>query len=121
MVEMRHILLLGCLLIGSCAFAESSTPHEYRLRFFHTHTGERLDIVYRIGNEYIPESLGRAGVELNVICGYRTPWSNQFLRTHSSGVAEHSLHMEAEAIDIRLPGVKTSIFRDAALQLLAGA
>jgi len=153
MVEMRHILLFGCLLIGSSAFAESSTPPEYRLRFFHTHTGERLDIVYRIGTEYIPESpelvdhfmrdhrtgdvhhydprlldllsdllasVGRAGAELNVICGYRTPWSNQFLRTHTSGVAEHSLHMEAEAIDIRLPGVKTSVFRDAALQLHRG-
>src|SRR5579863_1441603 len=58
-IEVRHILLFGCLLIGSCAFAESPTPPEYRLRFFHTHTGERLDIVYRIGTEYIPESLDR--------------------------------------------------------------
>jgi len=55
-----------------------------------------------------------------VICGYRTPWSNEFLRTHTVGVAGHSLHMEAEAIDIRLPGLKTSAFRDAALALHRG-
>jgi uncharacterized protein YcbK (DUF882 family) len=28
--------------------------------------------------------------------------------------------MQAEAIDIRLPGVKTSVFRDAALKLKRG-
>jgi len=36
------------------------------------------------------------------------------------GVALHSLHMEAEAIDIRLPGLKTSALRDAALALERG-
>jgi hypothetical protein len=57
-----------------------------------------------------------------VICGYRTPWSNEFLRTRSAhtGVAEHSLHMQAEAIDIRLPGIPTSELRDAALRLQRG-
>lgn len=49
--------------------------------------------------------------------GYRTPGSNEFLRNHTVGVALHGLHMQAEAIDIRLPGVKTSEFRDAALAL----
>jgi uncharacterized protein YcbK (DUF882 family) len=65
-------------------------------------------------------SVGRAGAELQVICGYRTPGSNEFLRTHTAGVAQHSLHMQAEAIDIRLPGLKTSLFRDAALALHRG-
>jgi len=155
MVEVRHFLVFACLFTGSLAFADvgASSPSEYRLRFFHTHTGERLDIVYRVGNEYIPGALARVdeflrdhrtgdvhhydprlldllndllasvrrtGAELNVICGYRSPWSNSFLRTHTSGVAEHSLHMEAEAIDIRLPGLKTSAFRDAALALHRG-
>jgi hypothetical protein len=34
-----------------------------------------------------------------VICGYRTPWSNEFLRTRNphTGVAQYSLHMQAEA------------------------
>ena len=127
----------------------------YRLRFYHTHTGERLDIVYRRGENDIPEalaqldhyhrdhrtgelrlfdprlfdllydltaSLGDSGREIDVICGYRTPWSNEFLRTRSAhtGVAQHSLHMQAEAIDIRLPGIPTSELRDAALRLHRG-
>jgi uncharacterized protein YcbK (DUF882 family) len=136
---------------------ESTVPsaHEYRLRFYHTHTGERLDVVYRRGDHYIPEaldeldhylrdhrtgdvhrfdprlfdllydltaSLGDSGGEIDVICGYRTPWSNEFLRTRNphTGVAEHSLHMQAEAIDIRLPGIPTSELRDAALRLHRG-
>jgi len=136
---------------------ETASPaaHEYRLRFYHTHTGERLNVVYRRGDNYIPEaleeldhylrdhrtgdvrhfdprlfdllydltgSLGDSGGEIDVICGYRTPWSNQFLRTRNphTGVAQHSLHMQAEAIDIRLRGIPTSELRDAALRLHRG-
>ena len=136
---------------------ESASPaaHEYRLRFYHTHTGERLDVVYRRGDQYVPEaldeldhylrdhrsgdvrhfdprlfdllydltaSLDDSGGEIDVICGYRTPWSNEFLRTRNphTGVAQHSLHMQAEAIDIRLRGVPTSELRDAALRLHRG-
>jgi len=128
---------------------------EYRLRFYHTHTRERLDIVYRRSDSYSPVALAeldhflrdhRTGEvrhfdprvfdllhdltsavndsngEIDVICGYRTPWSNEFLRSRSAhtGVARHSLHMQAEAIDIRLPGVPTSVVRDAALRLHRG-
>jgi uncharacterized protein YcbK (DUF882 family) len=128
---------------------------EYRLRFYHTHTREHLDIVYKRGNTYIPEALEQldqflrdhrtgdvrhfdprlfdllydltaklhgAGAEIDVICGYRTPWSNEFLRTRSAhtGVAVHSLHMQAVAIDIRLPGIPTAEVRDAALRMQRG-
>jgi len=64
--------------------------------------------------------VGDPNGEINVVCGYRTPWSNNFLRTHGHGVAEHSLHMQAMAIDIRLPGVPTAELRDAALSLHRG-
>jgi uncharacterized protein YcbK (DUF882 family) len=149
------LFLLNPLLGHSATESASLAAHEYRLRFFHTHTDERLDIVYRRGDQYIPEaldeldhflrdhrtgdvhhfdphlfdllhdltaSLGNSGGEIDVICGYRTPWSNEFLRTRNphSGVAQHSLHMQAEAIDIRLPGVPTSELRDAALRLHRG-
>jgi len=131
------------------------SPREYRLRFYHTHTGERLDIVYRRGGNYLPEALAeldrylrdhRTGEvrhfdphlfdllydltaslkdtagEIDVICGYRTPRTNEFLRTRSAhtGVARHSLHMQAEAIDIRLPGIPTAAVRDAAQRLQRG-
>jgi uncharacterized protein YcbK (DUF882 family) len=125
------------------------------LRFYHTHTNKRLDIVYRRGDVYLPEalmqldeylrdhrtgdvhhfdprlfdllydltaSLGDTGGEIDVVCGYRTPRSNEFLRTRSAhtGVARNSLHMQAEAIDIRLPGISASTLRDAALRLQRG-
>jgi uncharacterized protein YcbK (DUF882 family) len=65
-------------------------------------------------------SVGRPDAFVEVICGYRAPWSNRFLRSKSKGVAGHSLHMQAQAIDIRVPGVKTSELRDAALALRRG-
>lgn len=125
----------------------------YRLRFLQLHTGERLDVVYRKGNDYDPDaleqvdhllrdyrngevraydprlldvleelmvSLGRPGGEIDVVCGYRTPHTNEYLRAHGHGVAKHSLHMQAMAIDIRIPGVPTAELRDAALRLRRG-
>lgn len=120
------------------ANSEARPDLPYRLRFFHTHTGERLDTVYRHGDTYdssalstlnhylrdhrtndihsydpvvfdllhdLVVALGRPDAEIDVICGYRTPWSNEYLRSHGHGVAEHSLHMQAMALDIRIPGV----------------
>jgi uncharacterized protein YcbK (DUF882 family) len=133
----------------------SATPRSYELRMHHLHTGEDIDVVYRIGDTYIPEaldqlnhflrdhrtqdvssydpkefdvlhsimtSLGRPNGIIDIICGYRTPWSNDFLRSRraSTGVAEHSQHMLAKAIDIRVPGVSTRALRNAALALHAG-
>lgn len=156
----RHcsLWLIALLLLAPLGqTSESAGPPapEYRLRFYHTHTGERLDIVYRRGDTYLPEALDELdhylrdhrtgdvhhfdprlfdllheltaslhdpGGEINVICGYRTPWSNELLRARNphTGVARHSLHMQAEAIDIRLPWVPTSELRDAALRLHRG-
>jgi uncharacterized protein YcbK (DUF882 family) len=135
------------------ARATITSAPQYRLRLYHTHTNEHIDIVYRAGDNYIPEAIeqlehflrdhrtgavhhfdprlfdelvdltaavGRPQAEINVVCGYRTPWSNAFLRSRSSAVAEHSLHMQAMAIDIRLPGTSTAVLRDAALALHRG-
>ena len=145
--------MLAFVLPASSVVGTLSPPPDYHLRLFHTHTGERLDIVYRRGEQYVPEALtrldeylrdhrtgdihhydprvfdllhdltaklGEPQSEIDVVCGYRSPWSNEFLRTHGHGVALHSLHMEAMAIDIRIPGVKTARLRDAALELHRG-
>ncbi|HEY5055644.1 MAG TPA: DUF882 domain-containing protein, partial [Acidobacteriaceae bacterium] len=66
--------------------------------------------------------LGRPTGIIDIVCGYRSPWSNNYLRTlgPSTGVAEHSQHMLAKAIDIRVPGVGTAALRNAALALHAG-
>lgn len=131
----------------------SSAPEIHRLRLYHTHTNERLEIVYRKGDAYVPSaitelehflrdhrtgtvhhfdprlfdllsdltaSIGDPDAEIDVVCGYRTPWSNSFLRSRSRAVARHSLHMQAMAIDIRMPGVDTAKLRDAALHLHRG-
>lgn len=65
-------------------------------------------------------SLRRPNAEIEVLCAYRTPRTNEYLRTHGHGAALHSLHMRAMAIDIRIPGVSTAQLRDAALGLHRG-
>jgi uncharacterized protein YcbK (DUF882 family) len=158
---LRCVLAIGFLSIIStvCLALDGATaivpPPEpaYRLHFFHTHTRQRLDVVYRHGDTYdaqalaeingflgdhrthdvlaydprvmdllhdLTVALGRPDAEIDVICGYRTPSSNEYLRSHGHGVAQHSLHMQAMAIDIRIPGVRTADLRDAALALHRG-
>src|SRR5271154_1795026 len=149
------MVLLVAAPLGQRLESATATPREYRLRFYHTHPSERIEVVYRRGETYLPDALNQldhylrdhrtgdihhfdprlfdllydltasvndSGGEIDVICGYRTPWSNEFLRTRGAhtGVAAHSLHMQAEAIDIRLQGIPTALVRDAALRLERG-
>ena len=55
-----------------------------------------------------------------VISGYRSPATNHMLSERSSGVARHSLHMEAKAIDIRIPGIQLADLHRAGLKLKGG-
>ena len=66
--------------------------------------------------------LHRPNGVIDIVCGYRTPESNEYLRTRSSvtGVAEHSQHMLSKAIDLQVPGVTTLAIRNAALDIGAG-
>ncbi len=61
-----------------------------------------------------------ATTPFTVVCGYRSPKTNAALRTRSRGVAEHSLHMEGKAVDIRLSGVPLGTLYQAALEMKAG-
>jgi len=65
-------------------------------------------------------AVGHRDGEIDIICGYRSAWSNEFLRAHSSGVAMNSLHKQAHAVDIRIPRVDTLTLRNAALALGRG-
>jgi uncharacterized protein YcbK (DUF882 family) len=131
----------------------SPDSQDHLLLLFNTHTGERIDIVYRHGDEYIPYALakldfflrdhrtgdvrhfdprlydilsdltaavGRPGREIDIVCGYRTSSTNESLRAHTTGVAKNSLHIQAEAIDLRMPGIDTLKLRKAALALARG-
>lgn len=55
-----------------------------------------------------------------VISGYRSPQTNAALRARSHAVAEHSLHIQGRAIDVRLPGFDTARLRDLALGMRRG-
>ena len=65
-------------------------------------------------------SVGRADAKIQIVCGYRTPHTNEYLRIHGHGVARHSLHMQGMAIDIRVLGMTAAEIRDAALALHRG-
>lgn len=73
-----------------------------------------LDLLY-----LLQQSVGVKGA-YHVISGYRSPASNEKLRSSSNGVAKRSLHMQGRAIDIRLPGCELKDLRNAALSLKAG-
>jgi uncharacterized protein YcbK (DUF882 family) len=55
-----------------------------------------------------------------IISCYRSPRTNAQLRESSSAVAEHSLHMEGKAIDVRIRGFDTRKLRDLALSMRRG-
>ena len=61
-----------------------------------------------------------ANQPFHVISGYRSAATNAFLRAHSSGVAENSLHLVGKAIDIRVPGKDTRTLQKAAKALRRG-
>jgi uncharacterized protein YcbK (DUF882 family) len=55
-----------------------------------------------------------------IVSGYRSPHSNEMLRTRSGAVARHSLHLKGMAADVRLTGVPLRRLRDAALDMKMG-
>jgi uncharacterized protein YcbK (DUF882 family) len=131
----------------------STGDQDRALLLYNTHTGERIDIIYRHAGQYIPDALakldyflrdhrtgdvrhfdpslydvlsdltsaiGHPGGEIDIVCGYRTATTNESLRAHSTGVAKNSNHIQAKAIDLRMPGIDTLKLRKAALALARG-
>ncbi|HUL11037.1 MAG TPA: DUF882 domain-containing protein [Methylococcaceae bacterium] len=73
-----------------------------------------IDLLYAVS------VLTRSRGEYKIISGYRAPETNQRLRKLSHGVAEHSLHMEGKAIDLRMDDVSTRTIQQTALALEQG-
>lgn len=126
---------------------------KYELRFARP-GGEMIDVVYRVGDTYIPDALdklnhflrdshneevtafdprtfdvlhtvlakvGKASGIINVLSAYRSQETNDALRASgTTNAAEHSQHIEAKAVDMRVEGVPAARLRDAALSLDAG-
>jgi uncharacterized protein YcbK (DUF882 family) len=61
-----------------------------------------------------------SGRPFEVISGYRSPRTNQLLRSLSEGVAAGSLHLKGLAIDVRLADVRLAGLRDAAVAARLG-
>jgi uncharacterized protein YcbK (DUF882 family) len=57
---------------------------------------------------------------IQIICGYRSPETNEALRANSDGVAENSLHMRGHALDFYIPGVSVATLRAIGLRMQAG-
>jgi uncharacterized protein YcbK (DUF882 family) len=55
-----------------------------------------------------------------IISGYRSPATNEKLRTNGGGQAKNSQHIQGKAIDVRLKGVSTLRLRDLARDLRRG-
>jgi uncharacterized protein YcbK (DUF882 family) len=65
--------------------------------------------------------LNRSTSVIEILCGYRTRETNDALReSGTTNAAEHSEHIEGNALDLRVPGVPAVRLRDAALSLGAG-
>jgi uncharacterized protein YcbK (DUF882 family) len=147
------------LAAAAAAFAPgrllAGTGVDRALSFVHTHTREKLSVVYTAAGAYVPDALMRIDRTLrdhytgdvhridtalldllhelahtlgtsepfHVISGYRSLATNAMLRARSraaTGVARRSLHMDGRAIDIRVPRVRLTDLRDAALDLARG-
>jgi uncharacterized protein YcbK (DUF882 family) len=147
----------ACLFsVAACASTAPSTTgkSERSIALYHTHTGERLEVVYFRNGQYreaalakinhllrdfrtgdkaevdprtldivhdVQQRVGYKG-EVHIVSAYRSEKTNEMLRQRSanSGVARKSQHIEAKAIDFRLPGVDTRRVRDVAVNLQRG-
>ncbi|HEV2530404.1 DUF882 domain-containing protein [Phenylobacterium sp.] len=142
--------LTGATLLGGAARAAATAPRTLSLLNLHTgekltatyfeggeYVAEALEAVNRVLRDFrtgdvhpiapglldlVATLRGRLDTNqtVHVISGYRSPHTNAMLHEHSEGVANHSLHMVGEAMDIRIPGVDLAHLRNAALDLQRG-
>lgn len=152
---MRHLLSnVGLPVLGFTSDDEvPEDGQKYELKLARQ-SGEIIDVIYRVGDTYIPAALDRLSeflrdshndevksydprtfdvlhtmlARLNrpssvieILCGYRTKETNDELReSGTTNAAEHSQHIEANALDLRVPGIPAAELRNAALSLGAG-
>lgn len=95
------------------------TRFNYFLRDHHSDEVRNMDPAL-LDMLYAVSVLTRSRGEFNIISGYRSPETNAMLRKVSHGVAEHSLHIQGKAIDLRTEDVSTRSLRTAALALEQG-
>ncbi|WP_453973035.1 DUF882 domain-containing protein [Amorphus sp. MBR-141] len=75
---------------------------------------ELFDLLWQI-----QQGVGQ-GRTIHVVSAYRSPATNNMLRSRSRGVAKFSQHMAGKACDFYIPGVSTAEIRKAAFKLQVG-
>lgn len=147
---LKTTLLLLC--ITAVSTLSGNTGGERTLKFFHTHTGDTLQVIYFRQGGYDREALDQLKIFMadwrngkqhdldpqlmdilwqlqqvtgstntwEVISAYRSPETNDMLRSRSSGVAKKSQHLLGTAIDVRLRGMDLMELRDNARSLKLG-
>jgi uncharacterized protein YcbK (DUF882 family) len=79
------------------------------------HMDPRLfDVIWEVSRE-----VGR-DKSVYVVCGYRSPSTNEMLRRRSSGVAQFSQHTLGKAMDFYIPSASLEEIREAGLRLQRG-
>ncbi len=75
---------------------------------------ELIDLLWEVHRET------GAREPISIVCGYRSPETNDMLRQRSRGVARASQHMLGKAIDFFIPGVSTDELRAAGMRAQRG-
>ena len=85
------------------------------------HTGEVAAMDPRVIEHLnlVQKTLGGEG-EIHVISAYRSPEYNALLVKRSRRAARHSFHVEGQAVDFFIPGVRPRDIRQVALKLQYG-
>jgi len=99
---------------ASCLAQVDRFLRDFRNGEIHPIDPRLLDILYEL------QVRANREATYEVISGYRSPRTNAALHKLSHGVAEHSLHMDGRAIDVRMNGFPTRKLRELALSLRGG-
>lgn len=73
-----------------------------------------FDLIWEVYQEV------RGSQPVHIVSAYRSPKTNEMLRSKSSGVAENSQHMRGQAMDFFIPGVPLNRLREAAMRRQVG-
>jgi uncharacterized protein YcbK (DUF882 family) len=97
----------------TCRYAGGSDDAGCRAQFGHLLRDWRNDDSHAIDPAlfdllYDLQRLAGGDAPFEVISAYRSPATNELLRSRSSGVSEKSLHMQGRALDVRLRGFPTA-------------
>jgi uncharacterized protein YcbK (DUF882 family) len=154
----RSLLRLAGRLLPALAVAALPLPAlartrgDRRLSFYHTHTGETLNVVYAENGLYLSDALAEVNLflrdfrtgdvhtidpelldilhtaqlytgsngQIEVLSGFRSHATNERLRLTGLGVAQHSLHMTGQAVDVRFADISTRTLMRAAVSMGRG-